>query len=506
MSFLPLGTMSSTLKQSVAACANTYMIVDGESNPQFHSGEPGKTTYTAIQPPTTAPTLTASATTSELNGTYSVWYSYESKELGIESNLSPVATIAVSETGIDISNIILSSHPYVDNIKIFVSKDGELIPYWLTDLAHTGTPTYTRTETDSTLSVLHGFLDETGLIHYQPFGVPFMWTVVVEYRGYILAGGTHVINTGTATVTNGSTSVSISGLTLKESMAGMYISFAGNQTYYQISSVDVSGSTLTLTESAVEASDDYTPFIFGISQAMFISYKDANGKSHPYAFPFTWSRTNHYVETNKESGEEITGAEKLGGGTVIVATNLNTYVLVGDVPATMDLQCTLPGHGCFGHKAICKGPNGSVLMFDSMTYDVIQINGPSSYKVLFQNRIKKYMTNESGNNFNLSMDHLAELQYNPQTEEVLLWRAGYGDTQLTKHIVYSFRTDSVIVEDSRLSDMNVAKVEKDAEGFHVYTGDINGGVYEEDTGIGDDGNAVTMVIDKGFVDLTQAGG
>jgi len=473
------------------------MLTDGLSNPVFLTGNATETPWSRPLRPAAAPTLVAGAYSADLSGTYYIWYSYRISKYNVPTNLSPVASITVANQQINISNITLSTHALVDKIDVYASKVGEAIPYLLTTLDNTGTPTYTRTITDDSLIVPQGYYN--GSSYDQPHGNPMLFNHISTWKKRIWASGTKYITTGIATVVNGSTSVTIATLSLLDSMVGMYISFGTNTNYYQIASVDTGAGTLVLHTEATEASDDYSLRIFGIRNAWLYSYVDSTGAVFPASFPFTDLRDSHYITCQEVDGEECIATCPLGTDRMLGFTNRNIYMITGDSPSNFVASLEITGHGTPGIRSFCKGPAGSVIFYDNISKDVYLYSGSANIQSLTQDRISAEMKNLLDTEFFVDDDSDVFITFNSNTDDVIVTR--YLDSAGAKgapsRVIINIRTGYIGIE-SPVTTFNVSEVLNINNQNFTYIGTTDGKLLIQDSGTDDLGVAITSTFKTNF--------
>lgn len=224
-----------------------------------------------VAAPTTAPVIGSSGT-GELTGTYRAYVRWIDKD-GNPSNLSPVSNeITITDKArIDYTSVPLTGDPKVRKVQILRNTSGQAKVYYVdvesTDL--TGT-TFSSTFDDTDLAVQEAvpLFDTNNNSIANRFGVPPNHKpYLLSFQGRVFAAGAIDYDEGHAEVTFNSTTVQGVGTTWVSAMIGRFFYVVGSPTVYEISAVDETNQTLTLTAAYSEATDLFAVYTIRVPPA-----------------------------------------------------------------------------------------------------------------------------------------------------------------------------------------------------------------------------------------------
>ena len=418
----------------------------------------GATTWNmGIKKPTSAATYVNNTISGSLTaaGTYSYYYVYWNSVRNRHSAFSPVSadmTAGVANKGIRITipaNTSLETG--VDYVKVYRNLNGGALYYYDGCKAYAGTQiTYDSSIADTGLGEVMGELDSDGTTHLDINGLPPTCPYMAAKGGRLGMAGRSVFSSGTAEVTNGSSTVTLS-VAPTTGMDGWRFRVDGDTEEYLITTIDTSAKTFELTDM-LGTSRNYqgttaataTYYLYTNGSIFYYSRKDSYGNVMPesfYAFD--------YYPVQTDDGDEIKGIGKVKNNWFIPKRN-HLYMLAGDTPEEMrDVVIPSGGVGCISHWSITNDRHGNaIFVHDTGVYITDGYNVKSlSHQPDIGISIENIFTGKNSPPFSIikSLLYLCHATYDPETDCVHIWvptsdymDTGGDSTICDKDLVYDF--------------------------------------------------------------------
>jgi hypothetical protein len=391
--------------------------------------------------PTGTPVISSSGAGS-LTGTYYIYVRFVDED-GNLSNLSPISTVhTASGAGqFNFSSIPVSSESKVTKRQILRNTDGQTTTFYVdVEINDNSTTTATSTKNDSTLAAQTEvpLLLPDGAANANIYGVPPNYkSVIVHHLGRIFACVEPEYTEGCVQVTNGSTTVTGIGTAFTSALANRYLYVAGATKNYQISSVDTTNQTLTLTSSYTDSTNKFA--IYGIRPApaerRLVYWSGAN-------LPEAWQATD--AAQIREDGDEFTGM-----------TTITQYLYIFERRHIYRLSCCndpvadagvflVEYRGCVNNRC-CQVVEQVAYMLDEQGIHAFDGNRSEPLSGQIQGLFEDGM--EGDYRINWQAKRYFHCSHYP-AQETIRWFVSMGGDYLPQHaIAYSYRDNRFWIEE-----------------------------------------------------------
>mgnify|MGYP000253421358 CR=1 FL=1 len=448
--------LSSSRRWTGAVLDGFLHMTNGLDRPQVTDGS---TTWNmGIKAPTAKATFVNNTITGNLtaDGKYRYYYTYWCSVRNRESGFSPVSdemsANASSGKGIRITIPANSDlEPGVDYVKVYRNLNGGSLYYYDGIVAYDGSDTtYDSTVADTGLGEIMGELDDDGTTQLDINGLPPTVPYMATKGGRIGMGGRVIYSEGTASVTNGSSSVTLSGANLTDGMDGWRFRIDGDTEEYLITNIDTGAGTFDL-QDLLGNSITYqgttgsgkTYYLYAEGSIFYYSHKDLYGNPMPesfYAFD--------YYPIATDDGDDISGIGVVKDNWLILKRN-HAYTLAGDTPVEFRDTLIHNSVGTCSHWTIANDKDGNAIwMHESGVYITDGYHVKSlSHQPEIGVSIRNIFTGEGNAPFTIREGYfdLSHAVFDPTTNRYLLWvcttdymDSGSNSTICDKVLIYDF--------------------------------------------------------------------
>ena len=222
----------------VKANDGTIFMLNGIDRPLAWDGMAATARNWGMDTPTGTPTLAAGAAGLP-DGTYLYYVSWYNEKTGEYSGLSPIsASITVTLDQVTVTKVSTTTDTQVTHWAVWRNTDGQTDTFYLVGTTAYANATFTDNIADSVLEAAQVMEDSTVLNG--------KYCYVANFKGRMVAYGSRVETTGTATATNASANITGAGTYWKPSHVGQRIRFGTEAVYYTIATV-TNNTTATIT-------------------------------------------------------------------------------------------------------------------------------------------------------------------------------------------------------------------------------------------------------------------
>jgi hypothetical protein len=223
--------------RGVKANDGTIFLLNGIDRPQAWDGLAAATRNWGMDTPTGTPTV-ALGIAGLPNGTYLYYVSWYNEATGEYSGLSPIsAEIVATLDKVTVTKVSTTTDTQVTHWAVWRNTDGQTDTFYLVGREPYANPTFTDNVSDTELEAAQVMEDSTVL--------DGKYAYAANFKGRMVAYGSRVESTGTATATNGLGSVTGVGTYFKPSHVGQRIRFGSDTAYYTIAT-RVDNTTITI--------------------------------------------------------------------------------------------------------------------------------------------------------------------------------------------------------------------------------------------------------------------
>jgi hypothetical protein len=216
----------------------TIFLLNGIDRPQAWDGLATATRNWGMDSPTGTPTLAAGAAGLP-NGTYYYYVSWYNEKTGEYSGLSPIsASFTATLDQVTVTKVSTTTDAQVTHWAVWRNTDGQTDTFYLVGRTAYANATFTDNVADDELETNQVMEDRTVL--------DGKYCYVQNYKGRMVAFGSRVETTGTATATNASGNVTGAGTYFKPSHVGQRIRFGSDTAEYTIAT-RTSDTAITIT-------------------------------------------------------------------------------------------------------------------------------------------------------------------------------------------------------------------------------------------------------------------
>lgn len=465
---------------SYGTAANSFDCLASPANMRFEDlGGTARTNFTGGAAGTgTAPGA----------GTYIYGYTYIRTVDGAESGLSPTLQVDNGGSGQVTVNWTASSDPTVDFVRIYRTVAGGGIFYRVKDVA-VGTTSTTDNLSDSAITGFDATPFDPSLYRTYRAGYPVSVKYLAQYQGRWFGAGADVAapySIGAIVTTNGSYTVSVnpqlvisdSGLrqlaVFRSIFAGREFKATANGESYQIISVSESSGTLTLDrpyESASITSGTY-------------EIKDARDPYELYwsepGYPNNW--IGSLKGPNSPDGKGCTGLFA-AFGSLIYFTRQNVWRISGN-DGLYQVTSISDKCGCIsGQSIVMDGQNMYWLGMDGVyawngAGDPVNITTPPQQDAAVRGQT------ETIARINLSHAHRAYGVLD-QTKREIRWFVPMDGSRYNNYALVLDTQNAVFSLDTCEDVTSACNVQGPDGADYLLTGDITGGVYQQNLSTSD---------------------
>jgi hypothetical protein len=216
----------------------TVYMLNGIDRPQAWNGMAATTRNWGMDTPTGTPTLAAGAAGLP-DGIYYYYVSWYNEATGEYSGLSPIsAAFTATLDQVTVTKVSTTTDAQVTHWAVWRNTDGQTDTFYLVGKTAYANATFTDNIADIELEANQVMEDSTVL--------DGKYTYVQNFKGRMVAYGSRVETTGTATATNASGNITGVGTYWKPSHVGQRIRFGSEAVYYTIATV-TNNTTATIT-------------------------------------------------------------------------------------------------------------------------------------------------------------------------------------------------------------------------------------------------------------------
>lgn len=318
----------------------------------------------------TAPTFVNNTVAGALaaSGSYYYIYVYWNSSRNQPSGFSPVSALmtanASGANGIRITIPANASlEPGVDYVKVFRTSDTGAIFYYDGLKAYSGSSiTYDSSIADAALGEAAGEVNESGTGNNDVDDLPPTAPYIISHKGRIAMWGGVKYSTGTAAVTNGNSTVTLTGANLTEGMDAWNFLIEGDSKAYIIGSINTGAGTFKLydalgTEKTYDGTTNGTAtyYLYPTGSLFYFSYKDLYGNPRPESYPVT-----NYLPVQPDDGDEASGIGILGQYWFL-GKRKSIYLVAGDSPIEFAARRIDSSVGVCSHWGIANDQNGNII-------------------------------------------------------------------------------------------------------------------------------------------------
>lgn len=360
--------LDSTRRFSFAELNGFLFFANGIDRPQVYDGV--ITRNMGVKMNGTAATFTNNTISGALesSGLYRYIYQYWNSSRNQSSGFSPASaemTANVSGTnGIRITipaNASLESG--VDYVKVFRTLNSGGVYYYDGIKAYSGSSiTYDSALADSALGEALGEVNEEGTGNNDVDDLPPTAPYIISHKGRIAMWGRVVYSTGTAAVTNGSSTVTLTSANLTTGMDYWNFLVEGDSKSYTISDINTGAGTFKLydalgTEKTYDGSTNATAsyYLYNTDSIFYYSYKDLYGNPKPESY-----QALGYIPIEPDDGDEASGIGKLGDYWFLGKRN-HIYIVSGDDPDDFVYRKLSSSVGVISHWGIANDKDGNII-------------------------------------------------------------------------------------------------------------------------------------------------
>ena len=532
--------LDSTRRYTFAELNGFLFIANGVNRPQVYDGK--ITRNMGIEMDGTAPTFvnnTVAGGALAASGKYRYIYQYYNSNRfqpsGFSSSSAELTANASGTHGIRIAipaNAGLEAG--VDFAKVFRTLDSGGLYRYDGIIAYTGSAVnYDSKLADASLGEVLGEANINGTSNDDVDDLPPTAPFILSHKGRIAMFGRVMYSLGTAAVTNGNATVTLTGANLTAGMDTWQFLVAGDSKSYTIGTIDVTAQTFKLndalgTEKTYDGTTNATAtyYIYNTGSVFFYSYIDLNGNSRPESF-----QALGYIPIQPEDGDDASGIGRLAEFWFLGKRN-NCYILAGDNPNNF-IQRKIPASvGPCSHWSIANDLDGNIIFTHES--GIYLTDGTTTIEL--SKDIRNMFTGKGSAPWFVNQDHITKAHsvYDPINNILRAWvpsqdywGEGSDSTICDKCLIYDF--NKVIVEGKEITvgwtwddiEAECSAIVKDVNGNPVvYFGDAYGFVKyfsltatNDGVGLGADtrrgtctSGDTTSVIDSGATFYTTGSG
>jgi hypothetical protein len=374
-----------------------------------------------------------------VGGKYKVKFEYYNKNRSVPSAMSPVsAEITCQSNGgikMDIpANAGVDSQ--VTHIRAYLTANGGSV-YRLDDAdgkAYTGSAiTYDFTVAEASRKVAMGELASDGKSNLDIHGIFPTVKYILAFKDRLWGLGTETFSGGTAAVTNGSKTVTLSDDTLPTGIADGYTHFHidGDSRKYLINTRtdDTNFELVDNYDGTTGTGKSY--YIYGENSYLYYSYTTTGGIPYPESHP-----SDHYLPINKDDNDVCTGHGVTHNQIVCFKTR-SMGIVSGTSQSNYQFTTITTETGCISGYTIDNNDKGDLLFLSEK--GLCLTNGNEIVN-LSESQIGNIFTGEGNPPWTVEKSLLGSAcgAYDILTNRYRLFITEDGETQNIKRVVYDF--------------------------------------------------------------------
>ena len=448
--------LDSTRRYTFAELNGFLFIANGIDRPLVYDGK--ITRNMGVKMDGTAATFVNNTVAGalEASGKYRYIYQYWNSSRNQASGFSPTsAEVTANASGANGIRMTIPANTAleagVDYVKVFRTLNSGGVYYYDGVKAYTGTQiTYDSSVADSAVGEALGEVNDAGTGNNDVDDLPPTAPYIMAHKGRIGAWGRVMYSVGTAAVTNGNSTVTLTGANLTAGMDAWQFLISGDSKAYTIGTIDVTAQTFKLydalgTEKTYDGTTNATAtyFLFNTGSIFYYSYKDLYGNSKPESF-----EAFGYKPIEPDDGDEASGCIKLGDFWFLAKRN-TAYILAGENPDEFKYRKIDLSVGCCSHWTLANNRDGHVIFAHES--GVYMTDGSDTIELSAD--IRNMFSNEGSAPWFVNQDYitLSHGVYDPIGNRYILWvpstdylGGGSDSTICDKCLVFDF--NKIIVE------------------------------------------------------------